>query len=86
MKWSFDNPAENFLTKNEVLLSEVRACFENWTIFKKNFFASDLTFGHVEASFDRSNEIFMAEGQKLFTQNPKMMKKLTFFLKRGDFS
>ena len=28
----------------------------------------------------------MAEGQKLSTQYPKMMKKLTFFSKRGDFS
>ena len=58
---------------------KVRAFFENWTMFKKCFIASDWTFGHVEASFDRSNENFMAEGQKLFTQYPKMLKKLTFF-------
>ena len=86
MKWSFDNPAENFLTKNEVLLSKVRACFKNWTIFKKSFFASDWTFGHVEASFDRSNENFLAQGQKLFTQCPKMLKKLTNFSKSDVFS
>ena len=65
---------------------KVRAFFENWTMFKKRFIASDWTFGHVEASFDRSNQTFMAEGQKLFTQYPKMLKKLTFFSKTDNFS
>ena len=53
---------------------------------KKSFFASNWTFGHVEASFDRSNENFMAEGQKLFTQYPKKLKKLTNFSKSDVFS
>ena len=46
---------------------------------KRESFASEWTFGHVEASFDRFNENFMAEVQKLFTQYPKMMKKLRIF-------
>ena len=53
---------------------------------KRVFFASDWTFGHVEASFDRSNENFLAEGQKLFTQCPKIMKKLTNFSNSDVFS
>ena len=53
---------------------------------KRVFFASDWTFGHVEASFDRSNEMFMAEGQKLFTQYPKTLKKLTNFSISDVFS
>ena len=51
-----------FRKKNKVLFFKVRACLENWTMFKKSFIASDWTFGHLEASFDRSNETFMAEG------------------------
>ena len=52
---------------------------------KRVFFASDWTFGHVGASFGRSNEFFLAEGQKLFTQYPKMLKKLTSFSKKRCF-
>ena len=55
-------------------------------ISKRVFFASDWTFGHVGASFGRSNELFLAEGQKLFTQCPKMLKKLTRFSKKDVFS
>ena len=86
MKWSFDNPAEIFLTKKWSLVVQGTSLFRKLNNFRKEFFASDWTFGHVEASFDRFNNFFMAEGQKLSTQYPKMMKKLTFFSKRGDFS
>ena len=78
-------PAEIVLPEKKVLLFNVRACFENWTIFKKNFFASDWTFGHVEASFDRSNEFFMAEGQKFLLNIRKWWKNLEFFFKKRWF-
>ena len=87
MKWSFDNHAENFLTKKWSLVVQGTSLFRKLNNFQKRvFFASNWTFGHVEASFDRSNEIFMAEGQKLFTQYPKMLKKLTNFSKSDVFS
>ena len=78
-------PPKIFQQKNEVLLFKVRACFQNWTIFIKNFFAWEWTIGRVEASFDRSNGIFMAGGQKLFTQYPKRLKNLTIFFRKRFF-
>ena len=80
-------PRRNFINKKWSLVVQGTSlfCFEKWTIFKKVFFASEWTFGHVQASFDRSNEIFIAEGQTLFTQYPKMLKKLSIFFKNRCF-
>ena len=85
--WSaaLTTPPKIFQQKIEVLLFKVRACFQNWTIFKKIFFASEWTIGRVEASFDTSNGIFMAGGQKLFTQYPKRLKSFTIFFRKRFF-
>ena len=65
---------KNFRQKAEVFSFKVRLCFENWTVFKKSFFASNCSFGHVESGSDSSNDVFKA-GWKLFTQYPKKSGK-----------
>ena len=74
----FWQPHRFFSPNVEVFSFNVRACFATWIIFKKIFFASERSFGHSESSFDSPKECFMAEGQKLFTRNPKVLKRLTF--------
>ena len=78
-------PRRKLLNKKWSLVVQGTSLFRKLNNFQKEFFASDWTFGHVEATFDRSNEIFLAEGQKLFTQCPKMLKKLTIFSESDVF-
>ena len=51
------------------------------------FFAWKQTFGHIEASFDRSDDIFYGRGRKIvYSISENVKEAFSFFLKRGGFS
>ena len=80
---------ELWQTRRKFFNKKMKSCCSGYELVSKIERISKrnclLQIGHVEANFDRSNEFFKAEGPKLFTQYPKMMKKLTIFFKKRRF-
>ena len=64
--FNFDIPAENFLAKHNKCSFKVPKSLKKNRTFKKSFFNSKCSFGHVECSFKKQVEIF-----------PPMFKKVS---------
>ena len=85
MKWSFDNPAEIFQQKNGVLLSKVRAWFENWTIFKRSFLCFRLDLWTRRSQFWQIQRNFHGRGPTIVYSISENDEKAHIFFKKRRF-
>ena len=75
---------ENFSTKNWIFFAQCTKNFRKMNNFQKKLFCLKCSYGEVDSSLDRTIEILFAESQKLFTQFPKIWKKIPVFLSCFD--